>query len=330
MGNRPVRILLSQIALDECGAAIRQAFGEQRCELLASESAGAAPDARIAFVTRDVIGKSTRAVVQVATQRFFDQMRDSPHLDWVQLNAAGADRPIYMQLHERGVKVTTASGANAQVVAQTALAAFLSISRCLPAFGEAQKARLWKPLVVTGMPRDLRGQTAVIVGWGPIGRHLAALLKLLGLDVVVARNQSVPAGEGFKTLTFEALHTVLPKTDWIFLACPLTDKTRGLLDQRAFAAMPKGAHVVNVARGEVVVEKDLVEALCSGHLGGAYLDVFEREPLDPASPLWAMPNVIVTAHSAGQSDGVFARVAEIFVDNLALWLEGRPLRNLVT
>ena len=128
-------------------------------------------------------------------------------------------------------------------------------------------------------------------------------------------------------MTFAALHSVLPGADWVFVVCKLSDRTRGLMDARAFAAMSRGAHFVNVARGEIVVEPDLVEALRSGHLGGAYLDVFAHEPLPEGSPLWGLENVIVTPHSAGQSDGIYARVAEIFLENLGLWLAGRPLRN---
>jgi len=317
------------MALDAYGADIERAFGERPCVLLASEDAGYSPDAEIALVSRDVIGKSARNLLHESTRLFFDQMRDSPGLKWLQLNAAGADRPIYIELRDRGVTVTTASGANASVVAQTALAGFLALARRFPQLIAAQKARQWKPLFVTGLPRDLQGQTAVIVGWGPIGRQLAAMLKAVGLDIVVVRNEARPVDEGFPTVTFEGIRGILPKADWVFLACPLTDKTRALVDKDAMSLMPRGAHLVNVARGEVVVEDDLVEALRSGQLGGAYLDVFAHEPLDPASPLWAFDNVIATPHSAGQSDGIYARVAELFLANLALWLAGKPLRNVV-
>ena len=329
MSAGTVRVLASRRALDSCGADIQRIFGDRPFELLASETAGSAPDADIAFVTRDVIGLSARNLVHESTQRFFDQMRDSPRLDWLQLNAAGADRPIYLELRKRGVTVTTASGANANVVAQSALAGFLAIARRLPDLMTAQRERQWKPLFNTGLPRDLHGQTAVVVGWGPIGRQLGAMLKAVGLAVIVVRNSDEPAGEGFPTVTFESIFQVLPKADWTFVACQLSEKTRGLMDARAFAAMPRGAHIVNVARGEIVVEDDLVAALRSGQVAGAYLDVFAHEPLDPASPLWGFPNVILTPHSAGQSDGIYARVAGLFLENLGLWVAGKPLRNRV-
>jgi phosphoglycerate dehydrogenase-like enzyme len=329
MQGKPLRILLSARAMEFCGDRVRGVLGDRPAELLASETAGPTPDADIGFVTRDVIGASGRNENTPSTQRFFDQLLASPNLKWLQVNAAGADRGDYVPLRARGVMMTSAAGANGAVVAQTALAGFLALSRRLPQLMEAQRQKQWKPLVVTGLPRDLQGQRAVIVGWGTIGRKLGELLKALGLEVVVVRHTDTPAGEGFETATFKSLRSVLPRADWVFVACQLSDETRGLMNARAFAAMPKGAHLVNVARGEVVVEPDLVAALQSGHLGGAFLDVFAHEPLDPASPLWAMQNVIVTPHSAGQSDGIYARVVEIFLDNLALWLAGRPLRNVV-
>ncbi len=329
MSAKPLRILLSRKTLDAVGAEIAKILGSRPFELVPSETAGSAPDAEIAFVTRDVIGASARNRTEASTQRFFDQMRDSPRLKWLQVNAAGADRPIFLELARRGVTLTSAAGANANAVAQTALTGFLAITRRFPFLMQAQRERQWKALFVHGLPRDTHGQTALVVGWGPIGRQLGAMLEVVGLEVMVVRNSDQPAGDGLATATFEAIHAVLPRADWVFLACQLTDKTRGLMDARAFAAMRQGAHLVNVARGEVVVEPDLIEALRSRKLGGAYLDVFAHEPLDPASPLWGFDNVIVTPHSAGQSDGIYARVAEIFLENLALWLAGKPLRNVV-
>jgi phosphoglycerate dehydrogenase-like enzyme len=128
---------------------------------------------------------------------------------------------------------------------------------------------------------------------------------------------------------FENIVAVLPHADWLILACPLTARTQQLIDAAALALLPPGAQLVNVARGEVVDEAALVEALRSGGLAGAFLDVFEHEPLPAASPLWHLPNVIVTPHSAGHSDGNEARVGAIFLDNLTRWREGRPLLNSV-
>jgi phosphoglycerate dehydrogenase-like enzyme len=114
-------------------------------------------------------------------------------------------------------------------------------------------------------------------------------------------------------LRYESIVEAASRADWLVIACPLSGRTQGLVDARVLDAMPQGAHVVNVGRGEVVVEADLIGALSSGHLAGAFLDVFEREPLPPDSPLWSMPNVIATPHSAGHSAGNEARVAQMFL-----------------
>jgi phosphoglycerate dehydrogenase-like enzyme len=130
-----------------------------------------------------------------------------------------------------------------------------------------------------------------------------------------------------QTIAYDRLAEVLPEADWLILCCPASPLTRGIADAVALAAMPVGAHFINVARGEIAVESDVIAALASGHLAGAYLDVFEREPLDPASPLWDMPNVLVSPHTASHSLGQNEAILEIFLDNLARWRDGRRLRN---
>jgi phosphoglycerate dehydrogenase-like enzyme len=121
----------------------------------------------------------------------------------------------------------------------------------------------------------------------------------------------------------------LPQADWLILACPLTAETRELIDQRALALLPRDAHLINVARGEVVNEPHLIEALQKQQLAGAFLDVFAHEPLAAESPLWSLPNVIVTPHAAGHSDGHYRRVAQVFLDNLGRWGRGEALAYLV-
>ncbi|MGJ7497783.1 D-2-hydroxyacid dehydrogenase [Variovorax sp. RT4R15] len=325
-GTAPLRILLSDATRERAGAAIASAAGPRDHRFVAPQPG---VDADVAFVSRDVTGLSTKHAVLPATQAFYDAMLGAPSLRWVHAHSAGADRPVYLELRARGVAVSTSSGANAAVVAQTALAGLLALARRFPQLMRAQRAVHWAPLIGTGLPRDLAGQTAVIVGWGPIGQHVAASLRLLGLRLVVVRSSAEPAAADVETLAFEEIGRVLPRADWLLLACPLTQRTRGLVDARALALLPPGAHLVNVARGELVDEPALVEALTKGRLAGAFLDVFAHEPLPPESPLWQLDNVIATPHSAGFSDGNEARVAELFTDNLQCWLAGEPLRNRV-
>ena len=171
--------------------------------------------------------------------------------------------------------------------------------------------------------------THVLAAATVFGTILIVDLRLLGLRVVVVRNSAMPADEGIETVAYETIRSVLPQADWLLLACPLTDRTHGLISASALALLPAGAHVVNVARGEVVDEAALIEALQNDRLGGAYLDVFAHEPLPVQSPLWDMTNVIASPHSAGFSDGNAARVEELFLDNLGRRLQGLPMRNLV-
>ena len=334
--HAPLRILMSHQSIERWGASLEARMGQRPYELISLEAATAEQrtDAHVAFISREVTGTSTKHEIHPALQRVYALLRQSPGLQWVHIHSAGADRQIYLDLLAKGVQITTSSGANAQVVATVALAGILALARRFPLLWAEQQNRQWLPMMGARMPRDLPGQTATIVGWGPIGQKLGSLLQALGLQVVVVRQQVAapqhPPSEGVEMVTFESWAQVLPKTDWLILACPLTSKTRQLVNASALAALPQGAHLINVARGEVVDEPSLVAALQSGHLGGAFLDVFAHEPLPPDSPLWAMPQVMITPHAAGHSDGNESRVGQMFLDNLRCWTEGAPLRNSVT
>ena len=322
----PLRILLSDTVRVQVGPAIAAALGS-RTYCFVAPAPGV--DADLAFVSRDVTGLSTKHDVLPATQQFYDALLGASSLRWVHVHSAGADRPVYVQLRGRGVAISTSSGANAAVVAQTAVAGLLALARRFPQLMAAQRARTWAPLIGSGLPRDLEMQTAVIVGWGPIGQRIAGVLEVLGLRSIIVRSSAEPAAPGMETLAFENIHSVLPRADWLLLACPLTDRTRSLIDARALALLPQHAHLINVARGELIDEPALIEALQTSRLAGAFLDVFAHEPLPPTSSLWDHPDVIVTPHSAGFSDGNHARVVGLFLSNLVAWLSGGTPSNLV-
>jgi D-2-hydroxyacid dehydrogenase (NADP+) len=328
--TRPLTLLLSAHALKTWGARIEAAVPADGIVFRTAEEALAADgpcEADIAFMTREVTGRSSKDNPTPELTGFEAALRKSPGLKWLQIHPAGAERPIYRELRGRGVKVTTASGATAVTVAHSTLGAVIALNRRFPLLADAQRRHVWEPRLGERAPRDLRGQRAVIVGLGPIGRTIAGLLKMLGMKVIGARRNAEPVEPCDRTIVYDRLLDVLPAADWLILCCPASPATRGIANAAAIAAMPVGSHFINVARGEIAVEKDVIAALRSGHLAGAYLDVFEREPLDPASPLWDMPNVIVSPHTASHSLGQNEAIFGIFLDNLARFRSGAGLRN---
>jgi phosphoglycerate dehydrogenase-like enzyme len=264
------------------------------------------------------------------SRQFFSAARKAPRLKWLHVFNAGVDDPIFAEMLARGVRLTTSAGAAAVPIAQTAIMGLLALARGFPRWLANQRARKWDPVRSGQLPRDLRGQTAVVVGLGRIGAEIARLARELGLKVIgVRRSARGPADPVDELAAPAALPALLPRCDWLVIACPLTAETRGLIDANLIARLPQGARIINVARGEIVAQAALIDALRSGHLAGAYLDVFEAEPLPGDSALWDLPNVLVTPHNSGAAAGNDERVLEIFLDNLARWQRGAPLVNEV-
>jgi phosphoglycerate dehydrogenase-like enzyme len=261
------------------------------------------------------------------SRQFFSAARKAPRLKWLHAFNVGVDHPIYAELLERGVRVTTSAGSTAEPIAQTAIMGLLALARGFPRWLVAQRGREWNPERKL-LPPDLKDQTAVIVGLGKIGSEIARLARALGLTVIGIRRSPRRAEDAVDHVeTPAALPGLLSRCDWLVIACPLTPQTRGWIDAAAIAALPKGARILNVARGEIVDETALVAALQGGHLAGAYLDVFHAEPLARESPLWELPNVLVTPHNAGAAGGNDQRVLDIFLDNLGRWQRAAPLVN---
>ena len=276
----------------------------------------------IAFFSDDVFPDYSR--------QFFSAARKAPRLRWLHVFNAGIDHPIYSEMLARGVRLTTSSGSTAEPIAQTAIAGLLMLARNFPRWLAGQRRHVWDPMRAPDFPRDLKGQTVLVLGLGKIGGVIARLARALKLHVIgvkrSARQPDDPVGEWYPP---ERLPEVLPKSDWLIIACPLTAETRGLVNAELIAKLPMGARVINIARGEVVDEPALIAALTSGHLAGAYLDVFEKEPLPADSPLWDMPNVFVSPHNSAAATGNDERVYRIFLDNLKRWTRGEPLLNEV-
>jgi phosphoglycerate dehydrogenase-like enzyme len=285
-----------------------------------------------ALISRDVTATSTKQKIISSTQSFYDLLLNASDLKWVQLHSAGADRQIYLDLMKQGVTISGSSGVNAPIVMQTAITGILMLARHFPKMLQAQAERRWDSLINYPLPLDLSGQTAVIVGRGPIGSGIAKVLEVFGVKtILVGFNDALKEQNhsASNVIHISQMKQVLPQAQWLILACPLSKETRNLIDQSIIQLLPDAARIVNVARGEIICEADLITALQSKKLAGAYLDVFASEPLNANSPLWSMENVIVTPHSAGHSAGNESRVLELFVENLRLFASGQVLKNQI-
>jgi phosphoglycerate dehydrogenase-like enzyme len=256
------------------------------------------------------------------SRRLLGSVRRAPNLRWLHLGHAGSDAPVFQEMMDRGIVVTNSAGVTAEPIAQSAIAGLLALNRGIPLWLDAQRRHVWE-LHDESLPRDLAGQTIVIVGLGSIGGRLAHYARAFGLRVVGVRRTPAGIEDGVdEWLPPDRLREALPRADVLAITVPLTSDTRGQIDASALALLPAGAVVLNVARGPIVEEGALIEALRSGRLGGAYLDVFDEEPLAAESPIWDLPNVIVSPHDAGRSAGNAARIDAVFREELQRWLRG--------
>ena len=255
-----------------------------------------------------------------------DMVANCPRLRWVQATSAGIGGFLDRTgLAGTGLVFTTAAGVHGAPLAEFALLGLLYFAKGMPALAEAKAARHWQRYAGS----QVAGSRALLVGLGGAGRAVARLLAAAGVEVYGAgrpgHHYDVPGVAAY--VASDQLHQVLPEVDALVLACPLTEQTRGLIGPAELALMRQGSVLVNISRGAVVDEEALVGALRAGHLRGACLDVFATEPLPAGSPLWDMPNVIVSPHSAATVAAENALLTDLFIDNLQRWLAGRPLRN---
>ena len=255
-----------------------------------------------------------------------DMAANCPRLRWVQATSAGIGGFLDRTgLAGTGLVFTTAAGVHGVPLAEFALLGLLYFAKGMPALAEAKAARHWQRYAGS----QVAGSRALLVGLGGVGRAVARLLAAAGVEVYGAgrpgRRYDVPGVASY--VASDELYQVLPGVDALVLACPLTEQTRRLIGAVELALMRQGSVLVNISRGPVVDEEALVSALRAGHLRGACLDVFATEPLPADSPLWDMPNVIVSPHSAATVAAENGLLTDLFIDNLRRWLAGRPLRN---
>jgi glyoxylate/hydroxypyruvate reductase len=254
-----------------------------------------------------------------------DIVQLAPRLRWIQSSSSGVGEWIRrLGLLDSPVMVTNAAGIHATPLAEFAVFAMLYFAKRWPRMVAEQQAHHWERCAID----TLTGKTLCIIGLGQVGRRVADLARPFGLRLIGIRSSQAPA-EVDVVYPMARLDDALGQADFLVLSVPHTPKTSGLIGPRQFSAMKPGAVLVNIARGTIVDEPALIESLRSGHLGGAALDVFAREPLPRDSPLWDMPNVLVTPHSMSTAYDENARLTDLFCDNLRRYIEGQPLRNQV-
>ncbi len=261
-------------------------------------------------------------------RRFLGIARRAPNMEWLHLGHAGTDAPVYTELMDRGVTLTNSSGAASEPIAQSVMAGLLALHRGVPRWLEQQRRHAWER--TSDQPRELRGQTMVIFGLGYIGTYVANFARAFGIHVIGVRRRPAGIEDGVdEWMHTDQLAEALPRADWLVITAPLTPDTHHIINAEALSLLPQGAHIINIARGAIIDEPAMIKALQSGHLGGAYLDVFEEEPLPESSPLWDMENVIISPHNSAPSSGNDDRVQEIFAEELERWYRGEPLVRVV-
>lgn len=318
------------------------------------------PDAlleRIAAVSPDLIverdglpadgwpaGRATNAEIHYTTTRILTR-EQAPNLRWVQSHWAGIDSLVNTPVWESEVLLTTTSGIHAPNIGQYVMAQVLAWAHRVPRWLRAQREGRWpQGRWETFVPDELAGRTLGIIGYGSLGREIARLARAFNITILVTKRDARstedrgytipgfgdPAGDiPTRIYPTEAIRSVVAQCDYVVITLPLTPRTRHLFDESVLREMKPTAYLVNVGRGEVINEGDLVKALRQGWIAGAGLDVFEEEPLPEDSPLWGMQNVILTPHVSGFSEHYNERAVDLFVANLRRYLAGEPLINLV-
>lgn len=249
-------------------------------------------------------------------------------LKWLQTWSAGVNSLPLESLESRNITLTSANGVHAYPISETIFALMLGLTRKIHTYVKNQQARKWHH---SGMNLEMHEKTVGIIGVGTIGKEAAKIAKAFGMKVIGVRHSGKQQEFVDEMYTTNQLDIVLPNCDYVVVTLPLTKETHRLFGSKQFDLMKSTAFFINIGRGEIVVEKDLIAALQRGHIAGAGLDVFEQEPLTVDSPLWEMENVIITPHTSGSTEHYNQRVVEnILIPNLKNYISGnKPSLNLV-
>lgn len=315
-----MKICISSVMVEHLAQAISQEHPAAEVITLAPDGTfSAEPDGT------DVFCFSVDLALQRESMKAAAALMHQPGLVWVQAPGAGVELPLWTDAMDRGVRLTSAAGVHAEPVAQYIFTQILHWHRQVPRHQQQQADRAWQTVVSD----DLTTKTLGIVGLGGIGLAAARIAKAFGMDVVALRRTPGSYPNVDRCLGPDDLHELLNVSDFVALCLPLNDSTRHLIGAAEFAAMGADTVLINVARGPVVNQDELIEALTTHTIAAASLDVTDPEPLPADSPLWALPNCAITPHDAGYSPLAPQRLATLFLENLALFVADAPLRNEV-
>lgn len=262
-----------------------------------------------------------------------EQFAQAKKLRWIHSPAAAVHKLIVPELVASDVILTNARSVHGPVVAEHAIAMLLAMAKKLPQAERFQAKHIWSQQQLwndRARPREVAGATLAVIGLGGIGAETARLASALGMRVLAVREHPEKgAGPAAEVFGYDQLARVLGQADYVVVAAPLTPRTGGLMNAERLRQMKPDAYLINVARGALVDEPALIQALQQRKLAGAALDVFSAEPLPADSPLWDLDNVLITPHTAAVTDRLWTRHYELLSDNLRRFLAGEPLRGIV-
>lgn len=249
--------------------------------------------------------------------------QNTSQLKWLQTWSAGVNNLPLDKLQSRNIQLTSANGVHANPISETIFALMLGLTRKIHTYVRNQQTKTWDH---ENMKLEIHGKTLGIIGVGSIGAETAKIAKAFGMKVLGIRHSGKPVEHVDEMFTTAQLHKLLPQCDYVVVTLPLTSETQHLFGAEQFELMKSSAFFINIGRGELVVEQDLIQALNKQKIAGAGLDVFATEPLPKENPLWEMDHVIVTPHTSGSTEYYDQRVIEdIFIPNLKKYLKGEPL-----
>jgi phosphoglycerate dehydrogenase-like enzyme len=292
---------------------VAEQFPADRIIAIADENGlGAAADAEVAFASNN-------------PRRVTLLLNAAPKLRWYHSVGAGVDTVPLSEFGKRGIVLTNNSGSYDIQIAEHLMAFVFAASRQLHRYRDHQRAHEWKD----EPHQELRDATIVVYGMGSIGGEVARLATAVGMRVVGVRRHAAPTAGISRVVPTDRLRDVVGEADYLAITAPLTPATRGAISRDVISRMKPTAWIVNIARGAIVDEPAMIDALRERRIAGAALDVFATEPLPPENPLWSLENVIITPHSSGDSPRVGERTIALFAENLRRYKAGEPLLNQV-